>query len=824
MSMQPRRLDKYELRQRLGHGGMAEVWKAYDTQLHRYVAIKVLHPDLQSDPSFITRFEREAQLIASLHHPNIIRIYDFHVSRADSAEETVAYMVMDYVEGQTLAHFLTSTSRAGKFPSSNDLLQLFTPICLAVDYAHQKGMIHRDIKPSNILLDRRDTSKYPMGEPILSDFGIARLLDTSTNTRSGWWMGTPLYTSPEQALGEAASERSDIYALSIILYEACTGALPFNGDNPTAIIMQHVNGAPIPPSITNPAISPALASVILRGLARQPEQRYSSASSLCVALAEALHLPVPEVVRQRAFEIADMHNPTFISPARPWPTTPTNSRIVMPSNPGFTPNNPLSNPGFTPNNPLSNPGFTPNNPLSNPGVPVGSYTPDHSATPSFATQAFSNTSNASNASQGPTPSSPGFMQTSPPIPQPAPPVQQSGKKGLRGRTIIPIILALVLILASMGALLVLNNQKPAATTPNPVAGHAYFLNSGQLNPDNSQGINDEMQLDLENVPAPQAGKAYYAWLLSDQLLNDVQAIPLGRLAVTNGSVHLFYAGTAQHKNMLAFESRILVTQENADMVPASYSPDTKSWVYYSKLPQAPSPKDKLHFSMLDHLRHLLSESPELKIRGLHGGLDIWFLRNSQKILEWANAARDEWGNSPDALHRQIIRILDYLDGAQYVQKDAPAVGTALLADPHSSQVALLGPVPDGQDPPGYTFSDEPSPGYIYLVSSHLAGTVLSPDATDQQRSLAAEVHVAIDRTRGWLIKAHDDAKQLLVMDNNQLNQPSTLALLDDLVTQTQQSYVGQTDPTTGQLYGGASWICSNIQRIANFELKPFKTQ
>ena len=228
--------------------------------------------------------------------------------------------------------------------------------------------------------------------------------------------------------------------------------------------------------------------------------------------------------------------------------------------------------------------------------------------------------------------------------------------------------------------------------------------------------------------------------------------------------------------------------------------------------------------MLDHLRHLLSESPELKIRGLHGGLDIWFLRNSQKILEWANAARDEWGNSPDALHRQIIRILDYLDGAQYVQKDAPTVGSTLLADPHDSQVALLGPVPDGQDPPGYSFDVEPSPGYIYLVSSHLAGTVLSPDATDEQRSLAAEVHVAIDQTRGWLTQAHDDAKQLLAMNDNQLSQPSALPLLDDLVTQTQKAYVGQTDPTTGELHGGASWICSNIQRIANFELKPFKTQ
>src|SRR5437588_1130075 len=228
MGINPRRINKYELQTRLGYGGMAEVWKALDTELHRYVAIKLLHADLQNDPNLITRFEREAQLIASLHHPNIIQIYDFHVSRPPETPDTVAYMVMDYVEGRTLAHYLRATSHAGKFPTSEDLVHLFSPICLAVGYAHQKGMIHRDIKPSNILLDQRGPmhSGQGLGEPILSDFGIAKLLGTSTSHHSGWWLGTPYYTSPEQAMGAQGNERSDIYALCVILYEVCTGIPP----------------------------------------------------------------------------------------------------------------------------------------------------------------------------------------------------------------------------------------------------------------------------------------------------------------------------------------------------------------------------------------------------------------------------------------------------------------------------------------------------------------------------------------------------------------------------------------------------------------------
>src|SRR5579864_4099707 len=151
MSTSPQHLGKYELQQRLGWGGMAEVWKALDPQLQRYVAIKLLHADLQADPDFVARFQREAQAIASLRHPNIVQIHDFQVSLPPESSVPTPYMVMAYIEGQTLADYIASTSAKGNIPSPFEIVNLFTSIGSAVDYAHQKGMIHRDIKPANIM-------------------------------------------------------------------------------------------------------------------------------------------------------------------------------------------------------------------------------------------------------------------------------------------------------------------------------------------------------------------------------------------------------------------------------------------------------------------------------------------------------------------------------------------------------------------------------------------------------------------------------------------------------------------------------------------------
>ena len=315
---------------------MGEVWKARDTQLRRNVAIKFLHADLQSDPDFVTHFMREAQFVASLHHPNIVQIHDFQLTD-ERGSGTAAYMVMDYVEGGTLAGFISGTSRKGRFPGAIDVVYLFTSVSLALDYAHRQGMIHRDIKPANILLDKRIATARPTGEPILTDFGIAKLQGGSSSTVTHTGIGTPLYISPEQAQDHVVDERSDLYSLGIILYEVMTGITPFRGENPLAIMMQHVYETPPPPALINPNISPELSGVILRSIAKDPNMRFQTASAMTIALAQAFKVAVPaslskpEIVNAQS-EYNPLQPTKPVSGLTPYPPTHAASTILS-----FTP-------------------------------------------------------------------------------------------------------------------------------------------------------------------------------------------------------------------------------------------------------------------------------------------------------------------------------------------------------------------------------------------------------------------------------------------------------------------------------------------------------
>ena len=312
---------------------MAEVWKAFDAQLERLVAIKLLHADLQADPEFITRFTREARVIASLHHPNIVQIHDFQTTPSPEFNAPPAYMVMDYVEGPTLSAYIRNTSRAGKFPPAVDIVHLFTSIGKAIDYAHQKGMIYRDIKPANILLDQRNKTFNAMGEPVLTDFGIAKLLGAISVTVSGVWLGTPLYISPEQAQGYPGNERSDIYSLGVILYELCTGVQPFQGDTVKAITEQHINTMPTAPSLINPRISSALAAVILRAMAKDPAVRFSTASAMATGISEAFNIYAPVSLSTPVLPPDNIAKspPYYISPISNQPPFMTAQKMQLPS-------------------------------------------------------------------------------------------------------------------------------------------------------------------------------------------------------------------------------------------------------------------------------------------------------------------------------------------------------------------------------------------------------------------------------------------------------------------------------------------------------------
>ncbi len=257
MSTVPRHIGKYELEQQLGRGSAGEVWKGHNPLLHQDVAIKLLYPDLQSDPNFMKHFAQQGHLLTSLHYPNLVRVREVNISRPPEANETTAYVVMDYVEGQTLADYINATSHKGIFPSPEQIVYLFTSLGVAIDYGHQRGFVHGNIKPGNILLARHNTKRFEGGEPQLSDFGLAQLLGNAAGISS------PLYMSPEQAKGHAITSRSDIYSLGVILYEICTGVQPFRDESSVAVMMQHINTLPTPPSLINSNIPTKLSEVIL---------------------------------------------------------------------------------------------------------------------------------------------------------------------------------------------------------------------------------------------------------------------------------------------------------------------------------------------------------------------------------------------------------------------------------------------------------------------------------------------------------------------------------------------------------------------------------
>lgn len=799
MSTNPQRLGKYELRERLGQGGMAEVWKAFDTQLQRYVAIKFLHANLRDDPNFVTRFQREAQLIASLHHPNIMQIHDFQLTAATESQENsflpTAYMVMDYVEGQTLATYIRNTSGKGQIPAPLDIVRLFTSVSLAIDYAHQRGMIHRDIKPSNILLDARNTTINPMGEPILTDFGVARMMSVSSNTLSGTLLGTPLYISPEQARGYPGNERSDLYSLGVILYEVVTGVTPFRGDNPLDVMNQHINVLPPPPALINPRVSPSLTLVILRALAKDPAARFPSASSMVAALAEAFNMPIPTGVGQSTYSLAPMNTPgapNSINTSNIPTKVDTQAKLDMMLNSAVR-----------------------GGPISSAGI--GSVASGQQSLMPVA---------MSNLPASDTPAVP-VRQTPIPQAQPSPP-PPADRRPQRRMWLRISLLALVVLLIASGVFSYFTFYHPTPPLSDSV-GHAFFVSSGQIALNSTQGIADQISINLQNIPAPPTGKSYYAWLLGDSIPTtsaDLLGTPpvhppvllSSNLPVHNGTINFFYAGDASHDNLLSATSRLLITLEDSSAPTNAPSTDRSTWKYYAALPQQPIPNDPNHFSALVHIRHLFYNETGIKILGLPGGLDVWFSRNTEKTLEWAISARDDWNGQNTTpgeislMHDQFVRILDYLDGSPNVHLDVPP-GTSLLSDPVIARVSML--TVDLQNQGGSNGATNP-PGYVDHIQYHVNQIMQATDITPEMRTHAANIIEAANNAKSWLTKAHTDAVQLLHMNDSQFLQPSAGVLLDDLTTRLTYAYIGQLDPLTNQVHPGVLQMHYEIQQLATF--------
>jgi serine/threonine-protein kinase len=273
---------RYELGDILGFGGMSEVHLARDTRLHRDVAVKVLRADLARDPSFYLRFRREAQNAAALNHPAIVAVYD--TGEAETAAGPLPYIVMEYVDGVTLRDIVHTD---GPMPPKR-AIEVIADACQALNFSHQHGIIHRDVKPANIMISKTGAVK-------VMDFGIARALADSTSvTQTAAVIGTAQYLSPEQAKGDPVDARSDVYALGCVLYEVLTGEPPFVGDSPVAVAYQHVREDPVPPSARLSTISPELDAVVLKALAKNPDNRYQSAAEMRADLVRVHSGEAPE--------------------------------------------------------------------------------------------------------------------------------------------------------------------------------------------------------------------------------------------------------------------------------------------------------------------------------------------------------------------------------------------------------------------------------------------------------------------------------------------------------------------------------------------------
>lgn len=280
-SMGRRLAGRYEIRSLIGRGGMAEVHLGFDTRLSRIVAIKMLRSDLARDSVFQARFRREAQSAASLNHPNIVAVYDTGeemVLGPDGRGISVPYIVMEYVEGHTVKDLLSD----GTPVPINEAVSIVSGVLSALEYSHSQHLVHRDIKPGNIMLTAD-------GKVKVMDFGIARALSDSqaTMTQTNAVVGTAQYLSPEQARGEQVDARSDLYSTGVVLFELLTGRPPFTGDSAVAVAYQHVQQLAPTPSAITPDVPEPLDRVVLKALAKNREDRYSSAGSMLADLMRA---------------------------------------------------------------------------------------------------------------------------------------------------------------------------------------------------------------------------------------------------------------------------------------------------------------------------------------------------------------------------------------------------------------------------------------------------------------------------------------------------------------------------------------------------------
>jgi serine/threonine protein kinase len=800
LSTTPRRLGQYELLHYLGRGNVGEVWKARDLAQHRDVAVKIFHSDLQrSEQHFLTRLTNDGQALVGLRHANIVPVHDIKVSRPAQSQETTAYLVMEYIEGQTLANYVRATSHKGLFPPLTDIVYLFTSLGVAIDHAHQQGIMHGNIKPGNILLNKQETTQFRVGEPMLTDFGLTQLAGLAGDNT------TPYYISPEQAQGYPPNNRSDVYALGVILYELCTGTLPFRDESSVAVMMQHIRTLPTPPILINPNIPQALSEVILRALGKDPITRFSMASLLAAAIADACSMQSSLYIGEQIvpFDEEEEEKPltntgSFLGVTQPSRPTP---RSVPVPRPPAKPTGPSSLPGFKslpslPKAPLENTqifnsqtsgplrAFTGKNPVvlppsmpAEPTRPIAATTgPQQMAmaadpaervtrstisTPTIKQPAMAMTPLAT------VPQTPLQPQRRDPFPGqlpesslPLPPVAARARQVYTrapGYVITASLLLIILILGTaIGVSLWLNkgqetNPKPGANTIE-VPGRVYFQ-------DDTQGLgrNSSLRIDLYNASAPPSGKTYYAWLQD----TSGQTLALGAFPpAENGKISLSYPGDDKHTNLLSTMQGVLVTIEDADGKPGQ--PGTRQAYLGTFDPQ-----------QLQHIKDILYSTPDLPA---NDSVVTQLLDTIRSMNDKAASISDSLNHDNGLVIRQATRIIEMLDGSEQAKNsgDLPA------------QISSQGLVERG------LLSSGGKVGYLELLSQQL-DAFKQTVGNDQTRLQHIQgVKNAVTNLQEWLQNLHDNDVQLLKAAD--LRDPAITGVALQIKQAAADSYTGRTIP------------------------------
>lgn len=826
---------KYELRESLGCGALCTTWKAFDLQFQSYVAIKILREVWCSDPHIMQRFwglplAQEAKNIASLRHSNIVSIHTFDVSLPLTSGTSLPYIVTDFVEGTSLADYLHSTSYQGDFPAATDIIDLFAPLASAIDYAHQQGVIHGDIKPTNILLDRQNTARLSLGEPMLADAGISRLLEISPQLLCQEKPDTARFLSPEQVLGQPANIQSDIYSLGGILYELLTGRQPFCENNWEAFRAQIIDALPPSPHELNPQISPTVSAVILRSLAKSPEERFPSAASLVQALAEVLGVAIPAISSKPAIQEVSAKKrkasdrvpiPASIPDILVEPARPPNFAVQL-----STVENGSADavaPAFDTSRdeePFREIPITP------PAKSIEDPLPFTVSAPWQTSPAREFTSTA-------------FVPTTPdtthPVTPAVIPISNSKKRGgwpfrKKSHILLVIILLLVLAASILAAIWFLTRGGLGTTGEVQPGGFVSFVSSGEMSVNNNQGIDDQVLVDLHHIPAPSTGKSYFAWLLGDSSQAEASWLPLGQVSVNSGNVHLFYAGDKSHDNLLAGMSRFLLNEVDANTTPSSPILDRSTWRYYGEIPQQTSHNNANHLTLLDYLRSLLVQAPELQAVHVQGGLSTWFDRDVEEISKWALSAKESWETQSISRMRQLLtNILYYLDGS-CTQADLQGMPQSMPLLPENLTIlriagySLLTPCPQGtagqSESLKQLFKNTPNDLLDHLLF-HLAGLAHASGATASEQTLTTQLNAALFNARSWLDQVRQDALQLGHMNDNQLSQSAALSLLGDLEVQARYAFAGRIDPATGSWQGGSSWIEGTTNSLTTLTISPY---